>query len=77
MKQHWFKKQGWIYIPTSIPGSLLTIFALVLVGWCCWTIDRSTRSLPDALIHFFGYFTCVAFWWKWIAEKTAQKNNES
>ena len=75
--QPWFKKQGWTYIPISIQGSLLTIFALMLVGWCCWRVDRSTSSLVVAWIHFFGYFTCIAFWWTWIAQHTAQKNNES
>lgn len=76
VNKYWFKKYGWIYIPISIPGSLLTVFALLLAGWCYWKADRSAATVPDALIRFFVYFTCIAFWWKWIAESTAEKTKE-
>lgn len=73
MKKYWFRKYGWSYIPISIPGSLLTIFALLLSGWLSWEIYRRTYSNIGALICFFAYFTCIAFWWKWIAENTSEK----
>jgi hypothetical protein len=75
MQRYWFKKYGWMYIPISITGSLVTIAAILLIGVCVWTLDRQCSSVSDALIHFFIYFTCIAFWWKWIAESTAQKQN--
>jgi predicted membrane channel-forming protein YqfA (hemolysin III family) len=76
MKKYWFKKYGWSYIPISITGSLITIFALLFSGWICWEICKRTWSDIGALICFFAYFTCIAFWWKWIAESTSEKTKE-
>jgi hypothetical protein len=76
MKKYWFKKHGWSYIPISITGSLITIFALLFSGWIFWEICKRTYSNIGALICFFAYFTCIAFWWKWIAESTSEKTKE-
>ncbi|WP_298736604.1 hypothetical protein [uncultured Chitinophaga sp.] len=76
MKRYWFRKYGWSYIPTSITGSLITIFALLFSGWISWEISRQASSNIEALICFFAYFTCIAFWWKWIAESTSEKTKE-
>jgi len=61
MKRYWFRKYGWSYIPTSITGSLITIFALLFSGWISWEISRQASSNIEALICFFAYFTCIAF----------------
>ena len=76
MRKYWFKKYGWSYIPISIIGSLITICALLFSGWMFWAIHNRTRSNIGALICFFAYFTCIAFWWKWIAESTSEKTKE-
>lgn len=69
MKTGWFKKWGGSYLPISAEGGWVT-FSLGLAGWFFIAIDHHSHSLSDTLIHFFVYFTCVAFWWKWVAEKT-------
>jgi hypothetical protein len=69
MDNIWFKKSGWIYIPVHPLGLLVTFICLVLNIGFYVVIDRSSDSTGDTLIQFFIYFTCVAFWWKWIAEK--------
>jgi len=76
VQHYWFRKYGCTYIPISIAGSLLTIAAILLAGACVWVADRQCTFLGDALIHFFIYFTCIAFWWKWIAESTADKKHK-
>jgi len=76
MRKYWFKKYGWSYIPISIIGSLITIFALLFSGWMAWEIFKRTWSNIHALICFFPYFTGIAFWWKWIAESTSEKTKE-
>lgn len=76
MQHYWFRKFGWMYIPISIAGSLLTIAAILLAGVCIWIADRQCTAVSDALLHFFIYFTCIAFWWKWLAESTADKTTE-
>ena len=71
MKSIWFKKTGWVYVPVHPTGLLITIICLALNIWFFIAIDRNAHSVSDTLINFFVYFSCVAFWWKWVAEKTS------
>lgn len=71
MKEIWFKKFGWTYLPIHFIGVLITLFALAVDIWFFIVIDRNSHSASDTLINFFIYFTADAFWWKWIAEKTS------
>ena len=71
MKSNWFKKAGWVYIPVHPMGLLVTIGAIAVNGWFFIAIDRHSHSVSDTLINFFIYFSCVLFWWKWVAEKTS------
>ncbi|HET9055894.1 MAG TPA: hypothetical protein VFN30_03500 [Chitinophagaceae bacterium] len=71
MKSLWFKKSGWIYIPVHLIGLLITAGAVAIDIWFFIVIDRNSHSVSDTLINFFVYFSCVAFWWKWLAEKNS------
>jgi hypothetical protein len=71
MNNIWFKKFGWIYIPVHAMGLLITFIGLVLNMVFFVAIDRNSSSASDTWIEFFVYFTCVAFWWRWVAEKTS------
>ena len=69
MKSIWFKKAGWFYVPVHAMGLLVTLGAIILNIWFFIALDRNSHSASDTLIHFFVYFSCVMFWWKWVAEK--------
>lgn len=71
MNNIWFKRLGWIYLPVHVIGVFISVGALALNGMFFVAIDRNSHSVSDTLINFFVYFTCVAFWWKWVAEKTS------
>jgi hypothetical protein len=71
MKQSWFRKWGWIYIPNHIAGGMVTLMAIVFLIPIYSAIVRNGSSVSDDLYHMFVYTTCTAFWWKWIAEKTS------
>lgn len=71
METTWFKKFGWIYIPVHFMGLIISLGSIVVAVWFFLAIDKNSHSASDTLINFFVYFTCVAFWWKWIAEKTS------
>lgn len=71
MKQQWFKKAGWVYIPVHPLGLTVTILAIVFMIPICIAIFRNGHSVSDDLYELFVYGTCTAFWWKWIAEKTS------
>lgn len=71
MKQIWFKKAGWLYVPVHAMGLIVTIMAIVFLVPVYMAIFRNGHSASDDLYEMFVYTTCTAFWWKWIAEKTS------
>ncbi|MBL0335434.1 MAG: hypothetical protein IPP73_09045 [Chitinophagaceae bacterium] len=71
MKQIWFKKAGWIYLPVHPAGFLATLSAIAFMIPVCTSAIRNTHSVSDFLYEVFVYGTCTVFWWKWLAEKTA------
>jgi hypothetical protein len=71
MKNTWFKKYGWIYIPVHAMGFIITLAAIAFLVPVFPAITRTGHSVSDDLYHLFVYTTCTAFWWKWIAEKTS------
>lgn len=73
MKQIWFKKAGWLYLPIHAIGILITLAAIGFMVPVCIAVIRNGHSVNDDLFEIFVYATCTAFWWKWIAEKTSEK----
>ncbi len=71
MKQNWFKKLVWIYLPTHPIGAVVTFFAILFLVPVYMAIVRNGHSVSDDLYQMFVYTTCTAFWWKWVAEKTS------
>ena len=71
MKQQWFKKSGWIYLPVHPMGVVVTFMAIVFLIPVYMAIVRNGHSVSDDLYQMFIYTTCTAFWWKWVAEKTS------
>ena len=73
MKQIWFKKSGWLYVPTHLMGVFITALAIIFLIPIYMAITRNGHSASDDLYQMFVYTTCTAFWWKWIAEKTSNE----
>jgi hypothetical protein len=71
MKQHWFKKLEWIYLPSHPMGVVVTFMAVLFLVPVYMAIVRNGHSVSDDLYQMFVYTSCTAFWWKWIAEKTS------
>ncbi len=71
MKTIWFKRKGVLYAPVHFMGVLITLLAITFLIPVYAAIIRNGHSVSDDLYHLFVYTTCTAFWWKWIAEKTA------
>lgn len=77
MKQIWFKRTGWFYIPVHPLGFLVTLLAIAFLVPVVIVADRSAHSVSDELYSIFVFATCTAFWWKWVADKTStHKNND-
>lgn len=73
MKQVWFKRAGWFYVPVHPLGYLVTSLAIVFMIPIIIAADRTTHSVTDEFYEIFVFTTCTAFWWKWVAEKTSSK----
>jgi hypothetical protein len=71
MKQLWFKRKGWVYIPVHPLGFAVTILAIIFMVPIVIAVDKNTHSITDELYQIFIYPTCTAFWWKWVADKTS------
>ena len=71
MKQTWFKKAGWIYLPVHPMGIFITLGAIIFMVPVCMAVFRNIHSVSDSMYEIFIYTSCTAFWWKWVAEKTS------
>ena len=69
----WFKKAGWIYLPTSIIGVLITLITLFMLVQEFWAIDRNSHSVSDTLYHFFLFAVCHMGVYMWVAQNTCGK----
>lgn len=75
MKPH-FRKFGWIYIPVSLAGWLITlIYAGISLATLVW-IDSAYNSLFYTLVRFFPYFIGFAVIWFWIASNTSENKGK-
>ena len=71
MKMIWFKKFGWVYIPTSVIGFII---CLCIVFFCITVfiaVDRHSHSASDTLYGIFPYFVSVFTILFWIASNTS------
>jgi hypothetical protein len=71
VEQNWFRKAGWLYLPTHTMGYLVTLLAILFMVPVTMAVVRNGHSVSDDLYSIFVFATCTAFWWKWIAEKTS------
>jgi len=69
MQRH-FKKAGWIFLPVSIIGWVVTLIYVAVAIYTLVAIQRHYNSLYSSLIRFFPYFISFSVVWFWIASNT-------
>ena len=69
MKEAWFKRTNWTYVPIHFMGYAVSLAAIGFMAPVTMAVIRTGHSVSDNLYSLFVYATCTAFWWKWIAEK--------
>ena len=72
MKQIWFKRFGWIHLPTSVPGALVSLAAALFCINVFVAIDRHSHSVSDTLYGVFPFFACTFLLVDWIARNTSR-----
>lgn len=71
MKTVWFKRCGWLYMPVSVPGVIITLLALAFCIQVFVAIDRKSHSASDTLYNIFPYFACAFLLYEWVAGRTS------
>jgi hypothetical protein len=66
----WFRPAGWIYLPISFIGWLLTAGVLSLIIWVGVVADRHSHSVSDTLINTFPYAAILVLILGWVARHT-------
>jgi hypothetical protein len=66
MKSH-FKKRGWVFLPVSAIGWIITILYAAVAVYTFAAIQKSYNYVYHSLIRFFPYFISFSVVWFWIA----------
>jgi hypothetical protein len=69
--QAWFEPLGWIHIPASWKGWLLSLLLLAFGSSTFMLISTHTDSLSDTFYVFFPYGAALFLLWEWVASKTS------
>jgi hypothetical protein len=68
-QQGWFKSPGTFYLPGHPAGYVVTFMSILFMLPVVMSIFRNGHSVSNNFFELFVYGTCIASWWKWIAEK--------
>jgi hypothetical protein len=68
-----FRKFGWIYVPVSLAGWIVTILYLGISVYTLVIIGQNYASLKNALIRFFPYFISLSVVFFWIASNSGNR----
>ncbi len=60
MKQIWFKKSGWIYLPVTAMAVVVTFLAILFLVPVYMAVVRNGHSVSDDLYEMFVYTACTA-----------------
>lgn len=71
-----FKKLGWIYVPVSVYGWIVTILYLAVSIYTLISIGQNYNSLKNSLIRFFPYFISFSVVFFWIAGNNSKNDCE-
>jgi hypothetical protein len=71
-KKHWFREQGWIYVPNNKNGYILTLSILIFNILAFIIINHSSRSINETLYDMFPYFVPSFGMLLWIASESSK-----
>jgi hypothetical protein len=72
MKETWFKRFGWFYLPISVPGAVVFFAAVVFCINVFLAIDHRSHSVSDTLYGVFPFLVCTFLLMDWIARNTSR-----
>ena len=70
MKTTWFKRFGWVYVPSSVPGLVVWLIAALFCLTVFRDIDKNSHSVADTLYGVFPFFVCTFLLVDWIGSRS-------
>ena len=67
----WFKPFGFVFLPVSIPGWMISILAVAFCLHIFLFVDGRSHSVSDTLYGVFPYWVPTFLLWTWIAGRTS------
>lgn len=71
-----FRKTGWIYLPTSISGAIISLGALAANIWFFVVLDRNSHSASDTLITLLPFMVSIWVIYGFIASNCSEKGQK-
>jgi succinate-acetate transporter protein len=75
MKAH-FRKTGWIFVPVSLAGWIVTLLYAAVSIFTLVMIDCTYNNLKNSLIRFFPYFISLSVLFFWIASNSTGEKHD-
>ena len=69
--QRWFRPFGWVYLPSSAAGAIVTVMAAAFCVNVFIVIDRHSHSVSDTLYGVFPFVVPTFLLLNWVASKTS------
>ena len=76
MKKSWFRKFGWIYIPISWQGIIVSIILLAFCVHIFIFVDSKSHSVSETFYGVFPFIIPAFFSFYGLGLKTLQKNSK-
>ena len=73
VKTVWFKKEGWLYLPTSIIGWAIVLVTVLLCIQVFLAVDARSHSVSDTFYGIFPYVVSYLVIAGWIASNTSER----
>ncbi len=73
MKTKWFKRFGWFYVPVSVPGAVVSLFAIFFCLTVFKAVDRHSHSVSDTLYGVFPFFVSTFLLIDWVGSRASEK----
>ena len=74
MRSKWFRKAGWIFIPTAVPGMIVAAVFLLFCVHIFVFIDNRSHSVSDTLYGIFPFVVPAFLLYLWIGSETSGKD---
>lgn len=71
MTAPWFRRVGWIPVPISIPGGIVTIGALTFCVHVFIAVDGRSHSVTDTLYGVYPFIIPTLLLLDWVATRSS------